>query len=60
VLGKQGEEYLSEFAVNFNHLPSLSDKLDLGPIAVLRDEILSLYTKGCSARFVLYTRVLLI
>lgn len=57
VLGKQGEEYLSELMVHFTLLPSLADKLEFPQITALRDEIFALYAKGkISSVSVVYAR----
>jgi ATP synthase F1 gamma subunit len=46
VLGKQGEEYLSELMIPFTLWPPLADKIEFSGITALRDEIFALYAKG--------------
>lgn len=57
VLGKQGEEYLSELMISFTPLPSFTDKLEFAQIAELRDKILALYSKGIISKvYIIYAR----
>lgn len=57
VLGRQGEEYLSELMVDFTLLPSMSDKLEFSQIASLRDSFFQLYFTGeVSGIYIIYAR----
>lgn len=57
VLGRQGEEYLSELMIPFTLWPSLAEKIEFAEITALRDEIFTLYAKGrISGISVVYAR----
>lgn len=46
VLGQQGEHYLRDLDIDFELLPSVTDKVNINQVESLRDEVLKLYSGG--------------